>query len=242
MAERCVRLGCPEFLRLAKQDDCSGAAVPGAGNGALIRCSRNVTVEKVIRDEEISEFVSDCGFPDRYVQDAQLQGYNVSFELANWSPELEALLGGYTLLDDGVTTNVGYIEEGNVGCFAGSPDPRFFVELFYKIRQCDPGATANYKRLVIGGMRFRPSEMDKEGQIGFSRYSGTSDPTLTSGWGTGPFDDLPASIAADLAAIAVANTSHVTIATPFVDTSVLDPAAGLTLAANTCYIAAVPVP
>jgi len=241
VAERCVKIGCPEYLRIALMDACTGESIDGAGNGALIPCSRNVTAEKVIRDEEVSEFVSDCGYPDRYVQDAQLQAYNLSFELSSWSPELEALLNGNPLLDNGSGVNVGYVEEGNVGCSAAAPDPRFFVELFYRIRQCDPGSSVAYKRLLVPGMRFKPSENDKEGQIGFMRYSGSSEPMLTSGINYGPYNDVSQSIAADLNALATANPNHTTIAVPFVDELVTDPSSGLTLAANTCYMATVPV-
>lgn len=237
MAERCVKIGCPEVLRLALQDPCTGEPIPGAGNGMVLRCTRNVTLEKVIRDPEISEFVSDCNIVDRYVQDAQLQGFNNSFEVASMSPELEALLNGDTLLvDTGV--NIGVIYEALQGCTSAEADPRFIAELFYRVRQCDATGSANFVRYVITGLRFQPSEMDKEGQIGLLRYTGTSDPTFVEGLianTDGPYDDFPAAVVTELGGLA-AGTS--TFGFWFVDDT--DPTAGVTLEADTCYTATVP--
>ena len=238
MAERCVKVGCPEVLRLALQDPCTGEPIPGVGNGMVLRCTRNVTLEKVIRDPEISEFVSDCNIVDRYVQDAQLQGFNLSFEVASLSPQLEALLNGDLLLAD-TGTNVGVLYEALQGCSQGSADPRFIAELFYQVRQCDSSGAASYVRYVVSGLRFQPSEMDKEGQIGIARFSGTSDPTLANGITSindGPYADLPAAIVTDINALP-AGTS--TFGFWFVDDT--DPTAGVTLDANTCYAADVPV-
>lgn len=238
MAERCVKLGCIEFLRLALQNPCTGAPVPGATNGALIGCTRNSTLEKRVRDAEVSEFVSDCNVADQYTQDAQLLGFNVSFEVSRLSPELEALLNGDELLVSG-GTNVGVIYEAAAGCSGVTPDPRFIVEAFIKVRECSAGASAGYVRYVIPGVSFTPSEIDKEGQITFPRYSGTSDPTLTDGLlsvNDGPYADFPAGIVTALGAL---DSEHMTPGLWFADTT--DPTAGLTLAAGSCYTATVPI-
>lgn len=241
MAENCVNLGCPEVLRLALQDPCSGAAIPGAGNGMVIRCSRNVTIEARVRDADTSEFVSDCGIVDEYVQDAYVQGYNVTFEVARISPEMEALLLGQTLLQIGAD-NVGTIEESASGCVAQTTRPSFIVEAFYKVRQCDASGNSNYLRRVIPGVRFAPVEFDKEGQIAFQRYAGTSSPTLASGLlnpvsGTaGPFQDFDADIEADISAL---TAGFLTPGLKYVD-PIVSPTAGVTLVANTCYTATVP--
>lgn len=241
MAEKCVNLGCPEVIRLALQDACSGAPVAGAGNGMVLRCQRNVTIEARVRDADTSEFVSDCGQVDEYVQDAYVQGYNVSFESARISPELQAKLLGYDLLAiDG--ENVGFIEEAAVGCTTQTVRPSFIVEAFFRVRQCDPNGGSNYLRRVIPGVKFNPVETDKEGQIVFERFSGTSVPTLTSGLdnplsGTGgPFQDFPDDIATEIGALP---EGHLNVGLRWVD-PIESPTNGLTLTPGTCYSATVP--
>ncbi len=241
MAEKCVNLGCPEVLRLAKQDPCTGAPVPGSGNGMVMRCQRNVTLEARVRDAETSEFVSDCGQVDEYVQDAYVQGYNVTFESARISPELQALLLGYDLLAiDG--ENVGFIEEAAVGCTSQVTRPSFIVEAFYRVRQCDPNGGSNYQRRVIQGVKFAPVETDKEGQIVFERFAGTSVPTLTEGLvnpmseTAGPYQDIPDDIYTELAALA---EGHLNVGLRFVD-PITSPTADLTLESGACYAATVP--
>lgn len=243
MAEKCVNLGCPEVIRGALQDPCSGAPIPGAGNGFVMRCARNVTIEARIRDADVSEFVSDCGQVDEYQQDSYVQGYNVSFETARISPELQAKLLGYDLLAiDG--ENVGFIEEAAVGCTTQTVRPSFIIEAFYRIRQCDPGGDGNYLRRVISGVKFNPVEQDKEGQIVFERFSGTSVPTLTAGLvdltatpdNGGPFQDFPQDITDEIVALPA---GHLNVGLRWVD-PIVSPTAGLTLTAGTCYSATVP--
>lgn len=242
MAEKCVNLGCPEVLRLALADACTGAPIPGAANGMVLRCQRNVTIEARVRDADVSEFVSDCGNVDEYTLDAFVQGYNVSFESARISPELQALLLGYDMLAIG-GENVGFIEEASVGCTTQTVRPSFIVEAFYRVRQCDPGGGSNYLRRVIQGVKFNPVENDKEGQIGFERFSGQSVASLTEGLvnpvstTAGPYQDFDGDIYTELAALP---TGHLNVGLRFVD-PIADPVAGITLAAGTCYTATVPV-
>lgn len=238
MADNCVKIGCAGVLRLALEDPCTGAPVPGAGNGAVIRCTRNLTLESVNRDAEISEFVSDCGIPDRYVQDGQRQGFNVSFEITTMSPQLEALLNDETLLASG-GTNIGVLYEALAGCTANQSDPRFIAELFYTVRECTSTTAASYVRFVVPNLRFQPAEMDKEGQIGVIRYSGTSEPVLLDGLTSvndGPYDDFPAAIVTDLNAIPTG-----TLTTGFWFEDSTNPATAVPLDANTCYMTTVPV-
>jgi len=242
MAEKCVNLGCPEVIRLALQDACSGAPIPGLGNGMILRCQRNVTIEARVREADVSEFVSDCGLVDEYTQDAYVQGYNVSFESARISPQLQALLLGYDLLQIG-GENVGFIEEAAVGCTTQTVRPSFIVEAFYRVRQCDPAGGSNYLRRIIPGVKFAPVENDKEGQIVYERYTGTSTPALTSGLVNtgvgnlgGPFQDVPADIETDLAALAA---GHLNVGVRFVD-PISDPVAGIPFEAGTCYSVTVP--
>lgn len=245
MAEKCVSLGCPEVIRLAEQDPCSGAPVPGVGNGMVLRCQRNVTIEARVRDADVSEFVSDCGQVDEYQQDSYVQGYNVSFESSRISPEMHAKLLGYDLLAiDG--ENVGFIEEAAVGCATQTVRPSFIVEAFYRVRQCDPNGESNYLRRVIPGVKFNPVESDKEGQIVYERYSGTSVPTLTAGLvfpgpgGVGvvggPYQDFPEDICTEIDALAA---GHLNVGLRWVD-PITSPTNGLTLTAGTCYSATVP--
>lgn len=242
MAEKCVNLGCPSDLRLALQDACSGAPISGTGNGMYLRCQRNVTLEARVRDADTSEFVSDCGQVDEYTQDAYVQGYNLSFESARISPELQAKLLGYDLLAiDG--ENVGFIEEASVGCTTQNVRPSFIAEAFYRVRQCDPNGGSNYLRRVIQGIKFNPVESDKEGQIVFERFSGQSVPTLTEGLvnplslTAGPYQDFPDDIYTELSLLA---EGHLNVGVRFVD-PITDPAAGIAFVAGTCYSINVPV-
>lgn len=251
MAEKCVNIGCPEVIRLALQDQCTGKPVAGAGNGMVMRCLRNVTIEARVRDAETSEFVSDCGQVDEDQQDSYTQGYNVSFESSRISPELQALLLGYDLLQiDG--DNVGFIEEAAAGCATQETRPTFFVEAFYRVRQCDPTGGENYLRRIIPGVKFNPVENDREGSIGFERFTGSSRPMPTSGFlndqavgdsntadNGGPFQDIPADIVTDIETITDANPDHLTVGIRFVD-PIVSPTSGLTLVAGTCYAATVP--
>ena len=241
MAEKCVNLGCPEFLRFAKQDVCSGAPIAGAANGAIVRCSRNVTIEEVLQDAETSTFTSDCNIPDEYVSDAFVKGYNVSLEISRISPQLQATLLGYDMLQDG-GVNVGFIEEAVAGCKAAIVRPSFIVEAFYRVRQCDASGGSNYERRVIQGVKFNPVARDKEGQIVFERITGVSVPALTAGLvnatsdTAGPFQDFPDDIKDDLAAL---DADHLNVGVRFVD-PIADPSAGLTEVAGTCFMVAVP--
>lgn len=241
MAEKCVNIGCPEVIRLALQDACTGAPIPGAGNGMVMRCQRNVTIEARVRDADVSEFVSDCGQVDEYTLDSYVQGYNLSFESARISPELQALLLGYDLLAIG-GENVGFIEEAAVGCTTQNVRPSFIAEAFYRVRQCDPAGGSNYVRRVIQGVKFNPVESDREGQIGYERFSGQSVPALTSGLYNsvgntgGPYQDFDADIVAEIAAL---SADHLNVGLRFVD-PIADPVAGITLDAGTCYSATVP--
>lgn len=238
MAEICVSVGCPEVIRLSRQDQCTGDAIPGLTNGAVLRCTRNATLEKVYRDEEVSSFVADCGSPDEYVQEPEIQRFTLSFEVAKFSPETEALLTGEGLITDGLE-NAGVLYESGQGCRVASPQPRFLAEVFFQRRgACGVGVTTNYVRYVIPGLRFT-TELDAEGQIRFVRYVGSSDPTLLSGItdnSAGPYNDFPAGVVTSL------NGEDPDLVTPgfwFAD-PIVDPTSGLTLAAGTCYTAVVP--
>ncbi len=241
MAEKCIKVGCPEVVRLSLQDPCTGEPIPGAANGVVMRCTRNTTVEKVLRDEEVSEFVADCGPADRYVIEPQLQGFNASLEVAQFSPEAEALLTGDPVLQSG-GTNIGVLYEGGQGCVSQDPKPRFIGEFFFRRRgACDPGTEANYVRLVVLGLRFNPFEIGAEGQIRFQTLTATSDsPMLLDGLisgNAGPYDDFEAGLVTDLGGFAEDTTAYgFWVADP-----ITDPTAGISLAADTCYTAEVPV-
>lgn len=241
MAEKCVSLGCPEVVRLARQDPCSGAPEVGVGNAMVLRCQRNVTIEAVVQDADVSTFTSDCGIPDEYQLDAFVKGYTVSFEGARISPQMHALLLGYDLLTiDG--DNAGFIEEAVAGCATTIVRPTFTVEAFYRVRQCDASGEANYLRRVIQGLKFAPVENDKEGQITIERYTATSKPSLTAGLLNpvsatgGPFQDFPDDITTQIGALAA---GHLNVGLRWVD-PITDPLAGITLVAGTCYAANVP--
>lgn len=199
MAELCLSLGCPEVVRFSLMDRCSGVPTPGATNGYALACPRNFTLEPIIREGEASEFVSDCGYVQvRDQQDDQHLGWTASFETAVRSNELEALLTGKTLISSG-GNNIGTYGVGGEGCEAPASDPSLILEAFYKLSKCATGA--DHVRYVIPGIRFKVTEVDKEGTITYFRYTGVSEPTLVSGLVdtgvpgySGPFDDFPADV------------------------------------------------
>lgn len=239
MAETCVSLGCPEYIRLSKQDRCTGKPIVGAGNGALISCQRNTTVEARVQDATTSTFETDCGVPIEYTIPASVIGYDVSFEVTNQSPSLQNLLTGAVMLTVGAD-NVGVIEQSGAGCTGTvAQKPVFIAEVFYRVAECTSGGTATYKRRIITGVEFTTPTDDAEGQLRFVRYNGVGKGSLAKALtadNAGPFNDIPADIESDITALAA------TFRTPglwFYDT-LTDPAAGLALVAGTCYMVAVP--
>lgn len=198
MAERCLTLGCPEVIRLALQDPCTGVPDDGAANGAAISCIRNWSVEPIVREGEASEFVADCGnMVVRDRQDDQLLGYTVSFETSARSNELEALVTGKVLIASG-GENIGTYGVGsNLGCTTPSTDPRLIIEAFYKLSRCVTGA--NHVRIVLPMAQFKVTELDREGSITFYRYTAETGIMLANALGNGPFNDFPADVATFLA-------------------------------------------
>lgn len=197
MAERCLTLGCPDVIRLALQDPCTGEPDDGATNGYALSCIRNFSVEPIIREGEASEFISDCGnMVVRDRQDDQLLGYTVSFETSTRSNELEALVTGDALIASG-GNNIGtYSVASNLACDTPSVDPRFIVEAFYKLSRCVSGA--NHVRWVLPMAQFKVTELDREGTITFFRYTAETGIALanafTAGTRTGPYNDFPADV------------------------------------------------
>lgn len=194
MSEACLSLGCPEALRFSVVDRCSGVPQGGPANGYALSCPRNWSVEAQIREGESSEFISDCGYVQiRDLQDDQHIGWQISFETALRSNELEALLTGKTLISSG-GDNIGSYGIGGAGCEAPAPNPYFTVEAFYKLSKCSTGA--DHVRYVFPGVHFKVTELDKEGTITFFRYTGISVPMLAKpiASGDGPFGDLPADV------------------------------------------------
>lgn len=203
MAESCLTVGCTEVLRLGLMDRCTGAPTVGANNGYVVGCIRNVTVEPITREGDVSEFISDCGrVAARDKQDDQVLGYTISFETAQRSSELEALVTGKTLIASG-GENIGVIEYTDFGCNTVQSDPRFSVELFQKLSVCETGA--DHVRIVIPNVQFGVTELDKEGQITYYRYTGTSESSNANAYvavNAGPFDDLPVDIVTELSGAA----------------------------------------
>lgn len=197
MAERCLTMGCPEAVRLALQDPCSGEVQVGASNGHIVSCIRNWSVAPIVREGDASEFVSDCGsMVVRDRQDDQLLGYTISFETSIRSNELEALVTGKTLIASG-GDNIGTYGVGSaLTCTTPTTDPRFTIEAFYKLSNCTSGA--NHVRWLLPMAQFKVTEIDKEGTISFYRYTAETGialaNALTAGTRTGPFNDLPADV------------------------------------------------
>jgi hypothetical protein len=96
---------------------------------------------------------------------------------------------------------------------------------------------------VLQGVKFNPVEQDKEGQIVFERYTGTSVPALTAGLSNpisdtgGPYQDFPADIVTEIQALPA---GHLNVGLRWVD-PIVSPTNGLTLEPGTCYTAEVPV-
>lgn len=198
MSERCLTLGCPEAIRLALQDPCTGLPTAGEDNGAVISCIRNWTIEPIVREGEASEFTADCGnMVVRDRQDDQLLGYTISFESSIRSVELEALVTGKELIPSG-GNNIGTYGIGsNLGCTEPSEDPRLTVEAFYKLSRCVSGA--DHVRVVLPMGQFKVTELDREGTITFFRYTAETSVMPVGSLGNGPFNDFPADIVAFLA-------------------------------------------
>lgn len=239
MAETCAKLGCPRYLRLSLMDRCSGESIPGAANGMVMQCTRNAGITPRVTDPETSTFTSDCGIPDEYTTDAYTQGYDVTFEVANFSPEMDALLSGQTILINDAL-NVGIIGESASGCQNIAQRPSFLVEAFYEVRTCNSGDAAGFYRFVVPNVRFAPAEIDTEGQIRFRRYNGIGYTAPAEGLvanNPGPFADWPEDIVTQIEGL---DAGFVTDHLEFFD-PITDPVGDLTLAANTCYTATVPV-
>lgn len=200
MAERCLTLGCPEVVRLALEDPCTGVVIPGATNGYAMSCIRNWKLEPITREGDASEFVSDCGsMVVRDKQDDQLLGYTISFETSTRSNELEALVTGKTLISSS-GTNIGTYSVGsNLGCTSPAADPRFTIEGFYKTAKCVSGA--DHVRFLLPNAQFKVTELDREGTITFYRYTAETGIALANALatGNGPFGDLPGDVVTFLA-------------------------------------------
>lgn len=190
MSERCLTLGCPEVLRVAEVESCSGLPLRGETKGYAISCIRNWSIEPIVREGEVSEFPSDCGnVVARDKQDDQLLGYTISFETSVRSTELEALLTGKELITDGGNHIGTYGVASSVGCSTDSADPHFTIEAFYKLSVCTEGA--NHVRVVLPMAQFKVTELDREGSITFFRYSATTSMAQAGSFGEGPFVDFP---------------------------------------------------
>lgn len=197
MSERCLTLGCPEAIRLALQDPCTGLPICGLDNGAVVTCIRNWSIEPIVREGEASEFVADCGnvvVRDR--QDDQLLGYTISFESSIRSVELEALVTGKELIPSGLNNIGTYGIASNLGCTEPSTDPRLIVEAFYKLSRCVTGA--DHVRVLLPMGQFKVTELDREGTITFFRYTAETSVMPAGSIGSGPFGDLPADVIAFL--------------------------------------------
>lgn len=208
MAERCLTLGCPEVIRLAKQDPCTGLPTVGAENGYALSCIRNWSIEPLVREGDTSEFTSDCGsVVARDKQDDQLLGYTISFETSQRSNELEALVTGKDLIVSGGNSIGTYAPASNFGCTTPSEDPRFIIEAFYKLSKCISGA--DHVRAVLPMAQFKVTELDREGSITYYRYTAETGIALAeailgdgvaAALGTGPFEDFPADVVTFLTA------------------------------------------
>lgn len=198
MTERCLTLGCPEVVRIAQVDSCTGEVQRGGETGYALSCIRNWSIEPIVREGEVSEFTSDCGsVVARDKQDDQLLGYTISFESALRSNELEALVTGKELISDG-TNNIGtYAVASNVGCTSPTEDPRFILEVFYKLSKCV--TEANHVRVVLPAVQFKVTELDREGSITYYRYTAETGITPANTLGEGPYQDFPADVTAFLA-------------------------------------------
>jgi len=198
MAEACLIQSCPDVIRFSVVDPCTGEPQAGATNGHALACPRNWTAEPIIREGEASEFISDCGFVvARDKQDDQLNGWTLSFETAHRSNELQALLADETLIASG-GQNIGTINLASLTC-AAPDDSRVAVEAFYTTSRCT--AAANHVRWYWGNAQFKITELDREGQLTFFRYTAETYPVLASGIDDGPYNDFPADVTAALAAL-----------------------------------------
>lgn len=187
MAQICAPAGCVEFARFAKVDPCTGAAIPGASNGYIVECIRNVTWNRNIEEGEKTILQTDCKKICWQNQECDdLIDYTLNFELLNPDYELQELLSSMPLITDGGGDNIGIKDVTSVDCL-----PWITTELFEQVPsdQCEAGYEV--RRIVFPKLRFQIPENDKEGQMRILSFQGTTSPSPTAGYATGPFEDSP---------------------------------------------------
>jgi hypothetical protein len=183
----CLPAGCIDAIRVARIDECTDAAIPGASNGYVFNCFRSLELTSNIEDGEETILRNDCGkkcWQTKQCDD--LTNMGVSFELLNPDYELTNLLTGATLINDGAE-NIGYFVQDGANCA-----PWVSVELFEQVPDESCAAGHRYRRIVLPKARFRPvGNPTREGQLRVIGLEATTAAASIAAWGEGPFLDSP---------------------------------------------------
>ncbi len=211
MAQVCLPAGCIDAVRLSRVDECTDLAVPGANSGYVFNCFRSLEITTNIEDGEETVLRNSCGkkcFSTRACD--ELTNIGLSFELLNPDYELQSLLTGQALINDGAE-NIGWFHADGIEC-----SPWLCVELFEQVPDESCVVGHKYRRIVFPKARFRPVPVNtREGQLRVIGIEGVTAPSSVSAWGNGPFNDSPF----DFAAVAAGIDTHMM---EFFDSSVTD--------------------
>lgn len=199
MAQVCSPAGCVRFVRFAKVDPCTGSAIPGATNGYIAECIRNVTWNRNIEEGDTTILQTDCKKICWQTQECDdLINYQLEFELLNPDYELQELITSMPLITDG-GDSVGIKDVTEVDCL-----PWLTVELFEEVPTDHCATGFEVRRVVFPKIRFMIPENDKENQFRILSFQGKTSPSPTAGFGTGPFEDS----AIDFSGAAADERSH----------------------------------
>ncbi len=183
----CLPAGCIDAIRIAKIDECTDEPVVGANNGYVFNCFRSLELTSNIEDGEETILRNDCGKKCWSTKACdELTNMGISFELLNPDYELNNLLTGQALVNDGVE-NIGFYQKDGLTC-----PPWVSVELFEQVPDESCAAGHKYRRIVMPKVRFKPvGTPTREGQLRVIGFEGITAPASIAAWGNGPFDDSP---------------------------------------------------
>jgi hypothetical protein len=190
MAQVCLPAGCVDAIRIALVDECSDAAVPGANNGYVFNCFRNLSITKNIEDGDETVLKNDCGRKCWQTKKCdELKDINIELELLNPDYELISLLTGQPLINDG-GENIGWYQLESGHC-----TPWVSVELFEQVPDESCAAEHKYRRMVLPKVRFKLPTDEKEDPFRLVKLEGRTSPAELVAWGDGPFNDSPVDFA-----------------------------------------------
>lgn len=186
MPQVCLPAGCIDAIRIARVDECTDVAIPGANNGYVFNCFRNLELTKNIEEGAETILRNMCGKKCWQTKLCdELTNITVAFELLNPDYELTNLLTGNPLVNDGVE-NIGWYQDEDQAC-----SPWVSVELFEQVPDESCAAGHRYRRIILPKVRFQLPTDTREDPFRIVAMSGLSAAASISAWGDGPFNDSP---------------------------------------------------